>query len=75
MRVRLRPIGLEILAELVESGDLDPGVVERFETYDVAPTLLEWTAASAEPSAGSVDYGSCVASSPGCVAPALKEGS
>ncbi len=73
MRVRLRPIGLEILAELVESGDLDPAVVERFETFDVAPTLLEWTAASAEPSLGEVDYGSCVSSSPGCMAPALEQ--
>ncbi|WP_181233096.1 multiheme c-type cytochrome [Enhygromyxa salina] len=72
MRVRLRPIGLEVLAELVASGDLDPAVVERASTFDVAPTVLEWTAETAVASSGEVDYGSCVSSSPGCGAPALK---
>lgn len=72
MRVRLRPIGLEVLAELVASGDLDPAVVEQASTFDVAPTLLEWTAETATPSTGEVDYGSCVSSSPGCAAPGLK---
>ena len=33
MRVLLRPMGLEILSELVDSGDLDPAVVE-----EMAPT-------------------------------------
>ncbi len=72
MRMRLQAIGLEVLAELVASGDLDPAVVERFSTFEVAPTLLEWTPETATPSTGSVDYGSCVSSSPGCGAPALK---
>ncbi|MFV8755556.1 multiheme c-type cytochrome [Nannocystaceae bacterium ST9] len=72
MRVRLQPIGRDVLDELVASGDLDPAVVERFEIYEVAPTLLEWTAQTATPSTGEVDYGSCVSSSPGCGAPALK---
>lgn len=72
MRVRLQAIGLDVLLALVESGDLDPAVVERFETFDVAPTLLGWTAADATASAGEVDYGSCVSSSPGCMAPQLK---
>jgi hypothetical protein len=72
MRVRLRPIGLEILAELVDSGDLDPAVLENTSTFDVAPTVLEWTPETAMPSMGMVDYGSCVSSSPGCAAPDLK---
>jgi hypothetical protein len=72
MRVRLRAIGREVLDELVASGDLDPAVLERFTTFDVAPTLLEWTAETATPSTGEVDYGSCVSSSPGCGAPELK---
>jgi hypothetical protein len=72
MRLRLRPMGLEILAELVESGDLDPGVLENTSTFDVAPTMLEWTPEAAEPSTGMVDFGTCVSSSPGCVAPDLK---
>jgi hypothetical protein len=72
MRVRLQAIGREILDELVESGDLDPAVLDRFTTFDVAPTLLEWTAETATPSAGEVDYGSCVSSSPGCSAPDIQ---
>lgn len=71
MRVLLRAIGLEILADLVHSGDLDPAIVERFETFDVPPAGLSWTAADAEPSTGTIDYGSCVSSSPGCKAPAI----
>ncbi|PRQ02331.1 hypothetical protein ENSA5_24220 [Enhygromyxa salina] len=71
MRVRLRPIGLEILAELVASGDLDPAVLDATSTFDVAPAVLEWTPELAVDSTGAVDYGSCVSSSPGCGAPAL----
>jgi hypothetical protein len=72
MRVRLRPIGLEILQELVDSGDLDPAVLDNTTTFDVAPTVLEWTPETAEPSMGMVDYGTCVSSSPGCGAPDLQ---
>jgi hypothetical protein len=72
MRVRLRPMGIEILEELVASGDLDPAIVEQMPTFDVAPTVLEWTPETATASAGMIDYGTCVSSSPGCSAPALK---
>ncbi len=72
MRVRLRPIGLEILQELVDSGDLDPAVLENTTTFDVAPAMLEWTPETAQPSMGMVDYGTCVSSSPGCAAPELQ---
>lgn len=68
MRVRLRPIGLEILAELVDSGDLDPAIVDVFETFDVPPAALQWTLEEAEPSD---DYGTCISSSPGCGSPFL----
>lgn len=71
MRLRLRAIGLEILAELVQSGDLDPAIVDAFETFDVPPAALSWTAADAEPSEGEVDYGTCVSSSAGCKSPAI----
>ncbi len=66
MRVLLRPIGLEILTELVASGDLDPAVVDATSTFDVPPAELEWTAGDATPSE---DYGSCVSSSLGCGSP------
>ena len=72
MRVLIRPMGLEILHELVESGDLDAAVVEQFSTFEVPPTVLEWTPETALPSMGEVDYGSCVSSSPGCLSPDIE---
>lgn len=66
MRVLLRAIGREILVDLVDSGDLDPAVLDAFETFEVPPASLEWTPAEATPS---VDYGTCVSSSPGCASP------
>jgi hypothetical protein len=71
LRVHLRAIGLEVLEDLVASGDLDPAVIEAFETFDVAPASLSWTPEGATPSEGEVDYGTCVSSSPGCKAPAI----
>ncbi len=41
--VHVQPIGLEILDDLVASGDLDPAVVEAMPTFTLAPTVLEWT--------------------------------
>lgn len=75
MRVQLRPIGLEILAELVDSGDLDPAIADAMATYTVEPSVLTWT-----PELGEVNedpevaeaYGTCVSSSPGCVTPELQ---
>ena len=46
MRVRLEPVGLEILDDLIASGDLDPSVRAAFSTLQVGPTL-EWTPAAA----------------------------
>ncbi len=72
MRVLLRAMGREILDSLVASGDLDPAIVEAFETFEVAPTKLEWTPEAATPSEGEVDYGTCVSSSPGCRSPFIE---
>lgn len=44
MRMRLQPFGLEVLASLVETGDLDPTLVTRLPTYDLASTVIEWRA-------------------------------
>jgi hypothetical protein len=46
MRVRLQPIGLDVLGDLVASKDLDPAVTAAVHTVDVTP-LLTWTAAAA----------------------------
>ena len=72
MRVLLRPMGLEILHELVAGGDLDPAIIELMSTFEVAPSVLEWTPDSAVESTGEVDYGTCVSSSQGCFAPELE---
>jgi hypothetical protein len=67
-RLRLRPIDFDVLDSLVESGDLDPAVRDRITTFDVAPTVLEWTPAEADELEG---YGACVSSSNVCGAPLI----
>ena len=47
MRVRVRPIGLDILEDLVASGDLAPSFIAAMPTFDLAATALTWTADSA----------------------------
>jgi Cytochrome c554 and c-prime len=51
-RMRLQPVGLDVLNDLVASGDLDPSVSARMPTWDVSfldadggtKPSLEWTA-------------------------------
>lgn len=73
--VHIRPMGLDVLDDLVQSGDLDPAIRDAMPLFDVAPTTLEWTPATAETFDG---YGPCVSSSDVCGAPvvgaALPEG-
>jgi hypothetical protein len=64
--VHIRPMGLDVLDELVESGDLDPAIRDAMPLFDVAPTVLEWTPDVAETFDG---YGPCVSSSDVCGAP------
>jgi len=45
MRVQMRPIGLEMFDELIESGDLDPEVLAGVPTHTLAGTEIEWTEA------------------------------
>lgn len=45
-RVRLEPVGGDVLADLAASGDLDPKVAESVPTLDVG-SLVTWTAATA----------------------------
>lgn len=42
MRVRMMPIGLEVLDDLIASGDLDPAVRAKVEPLQVGPTIT-WT--------------------------------
>jgi hypothetical protein len=43
MRVRLRPVGDDVLEDLVRTGDLDPAVMAEMPTFDLGSTVLEWT--------------------------------
>jgi hypothetical protein len=42
VRVRLRPIGLDVMRELVGSGDLDPSLVDEVPTWTLGFTEVEW---------------------------------
>jgi len=46
MRVRIQPIGLDVLDDLIASGDLDMSLRAQMQTLDVG-ALLEWTPAKA----------------------------
>jgi hypothetical protein len=46
MRVRIQPIGLDVLDDLIESGDLAAEHRAAMPTFDVGPTV-EWTADTA----------------------------
>lgn len=43
MRLRMIPIGYDVLDDLVASGDLDPAVRAAMPVYTLAGTSLEWT--------------------------------
>lgn len=55
MRVLFRPIGLEVLDELIESGDLTPDIRSRIPTFQVGP-VTEWTPDAAR--AAGLEFGS-----------------
>lgn len=52
MRLRLQPVGVDVLRDLVASGDLDPALIAKMPTFDVSlsgpsgPAMLEWTPAA-----------------------------
>lgn len=43
MRVRMRPMGLDIVDDLIASGDLDPNHRARLATWDLGSTVVVWT--------------------------------
>lgn len=42
VRVRLRPVGLDLLMPLVDEGLLSPSEVEAMPTFDLGSTVLHW---------------------------------
>jgi hypothetical protein len=43
MRVRIRPMGLDLMDDLIASGDLEPKYRSEIVTFSLAATELEWT--------------------------------
>ncbi|MCA9490516.1 MAG: hypothetical protein KC621_11355 [Myxococcales bacterium] len=64
MQINVRPVGLDILDELVESGDLDRSVRDAMPTFTLGSTVLEWRLGTPQ-NAGSL---SCVPDAPPVVA-------
>ena len=46
LRIRLQPVGLDVLKDLVQSGDLDASVLASMQTYAFPEPMLTWTAAA-----------------------------
>ena len=44
LRVRIRAVGLDVLDDLIDSGDLAPNVRGQMPTFDLGSALLEWRA-------------------------------
>jgi hypothetical protein len=73
LRMRIQPIGIEVLQGLVASQDLDPSIVAKMPTFDVSlqgpggdglppPGGLEWTPESKDTSFNDGLPGNCAAS-------------
>jgi hypothetical protein len=41
-RLRMRPIGVDVLQDLVDSGDLDPDIIQQLPTFTLAGTDVLW---------------------------------
>jgi hypothetical protein len=42
LSLRIRPIGLDVLQDLADSGDLDPSVLDRMPTFTLYGASVEW---------------------------------
>jgi hypothetical protein len=47
--LRMRPIGVDVLEDLVDSGDLDPGLIAEMPTYILQGAAVEWRPGEATP--------------------------
>src|SRR4029079_14433803 len=43
VKLRMRPIGIDVLRDLVESGDLDDRVIASMPTFTLYGASVEWT--------------------------------
>ncbi len=51
-RIRIRPLALRVLDDLVSSGDLDAAVASQVKTLEIAGTQRTWSKATARPADG-----------------------
>jgi hypothetical protein len=51
-RIRIRPLSLRMLDDLVSSGDLDAGIASQLKTLDISGTQRTWSKATARQSDG-----------------------
>ncbi len=42
VRVRMRPMGFDVLQDLIDSGHLDPSVLDKMPTFTIPGTTVEW---------------------------------
>jgi hypothetical protein len=49
IRLRMRPMGVDVLEDLVDSGDLDPGLIAEMPTYVLQGAAVEWRPDAATP--------------------------
>jgi hypothetical protein len=42
MRMRMRPVAVSVLQDLVDSGDLDPALIAQMPTFTLHSTVVEW---------------------------------
>jgi hypothetical protein len=50
IRLRMRAVGMDVLQDLVDSGDLDASVVGRMSTWTMHGAAVEWRPDQAMPS-------------------------
>jgi len=50
MRIQLRAVGLDVIDDLIESGDLDPKYRDEITTETLAGSVVVWTPEAASPS-------------------------
>lgn len=67
-RMRFRAMGLEIIDDLIASGDLDPSFRDQFEIDTMVSASLDWPN-SPTPIYSDTGYGRCVATSKTCQSP------
>ena len=49
VRMLMRPVGMDVLQDLIDSGDLDPSIKAKMVTLQMQNTVIEWTKDSPRP--------------------------